>query len=227
MLYKIYIILKKMFNILVLSLICMMAFNSANSAYSSSHRYAPQYDYGGGAYAGAGAGAGAFSGVGGFDPFTFVFGNQNEDETFSNTFAQSTDDAFAKAEASLLPDDDPFQQVFANNLAVQDQIRNSILAQNAYYANRAGSRHRRPSGYASYAGGAVSVGPNGVHHVTFVHPSNPNSPNVDTRGHRGNGGYFGISSSAYSTNVNGKHHGGSQTLINDNGKVTAHRTHNT
>ncbi|XP_055389353.1 uncharacterized protein LOC129618561 isoform X5 [Condylostylus longicornis] len=195
--YKI-LSVSKMFNILVLSLICMMAFNSANSAYSSSHRYAPQYDYGGGAYAGAGAGAGAFSGVGGFDPFTFVFGNQN-----------------------------PFQQVFANNLAVQDQIRNSILAQNAYYANRAGSRHRRPSGYASYAGGAVSVGPNGVHHVTFVHPSNPNSPNVDTRGHRGNGGYFGISSSAYSTNVNGKHHGGSQTLINDNGKVTAHRTHNT
>ncbi|XP_055389348.1 uncharacterized protein LOC129618561 isoform X3 [Condylostylus longicornis] len=217
--YKI-LSVSKMFNILVLSLICMMAFNSANSAYSSSHRYAPQYDYGGGAYAGAGAGAGAFSGVGGFDPFTFVFGNQN-------LLPVRSRQAPVRRVSKLKKKSRPFQQVFANNLAVQDQIRNSILAQNAYYANRAGSRHRRPSGYASYAGGAVSVGPNGVHHVTFVHPSNPNSPNVDTRGHRGNGGYFGISSSAYSTNVNGKHHGGSQTLINDNGKVTAHRTHNT
>jgi len=259
----------------VFGLICIIAFGTANSAYSSSGSksssggtryrpvaYAPSYGYGyaddgygdgyGGSYGGgygdgygdgyvgsfAGSGNG-FPGV--FDPFTFAFDHQNG-ETYTDTKVLTTDDAFAKAEASLLPDDVAIQNqiaaVHANNLLFQDQLTASILGQQAYLANQAagasryGNRRGKP-GHVSFVGGSVSSGPNGVRHTTFVYPPNAKSPNVISRvggvssgGVVGGGpGFVGFSSSGFSTNVNGKHQGGSLTLVNNNGKVTGYRTH--
>ncbi|XP_075969685.1 uncharacterized protein LOC142972442 isoform X2 [Anticarsia gemmatalis] len=84
---------------------------------------------------------------------------------------------------------------------------------------------------SAFAGAAA--GPGFRHQVAAINPANPNSPNVNRISHysdtnQGNpGGYYAVSSKSYasSSNVNGQpiSHRGSETVVNDNGKVTKYK----
>ncbi|XP_055644022.1 uncharacterized protein LOC129780107 isoform X2 [Toxorhynchites rutilus septentrionalis] len=132
--------------------------------------------------------------------------------------------------------------LYQQQLAHQNALFNTIRQQqNAFAANAAGAA-AGAAGSAegahvgggsadlggNYAGASASYGPEGFQQTAHIFPTNPESPNVNTRfgGEgipQGGSGFVGVSSFSSSTNLNGQTHREAVTSVNDNGKVTTYR----
>ncbi|KAI8119416.1 hypothetical protein CVS40_9189 [Lucilia cuprina] len=134
----------------------------------------------------------------------------------------SMGDATVMADASNMPNDIPDydDQIRRQQAAFFDNIRH----QNQYsYKGGKGNRYA-----PNYSAAAASIGPGGGYQTAFISPENPAIPNVSNRfGSTSPGGYKGVSVSSYSSSsdINGKKtsNRGSQTTINDNGRITTYK----
>ncbi|XP_037809500.1 uncharacterized protein LOC119602188 isoform X2 [Lucilia sericata] len=124
-------------------------------------------------------------------------------------------------------------QILAQQAATQNQIRRQQAAffDNIRHQNHYSYKGGKGNRYApNYSAAAASIGPGGGYQTAFISPENPAIPNVSNRfGSTSPGGYKGVSVSSYSSSsdINGKKtsNRGSQTTINDNGRITTYKVH--
>ncbi|XP_023291462.2 uncharacterized protein LOC111675001 isoform X2 [Lucilia cuprina] len=122
-------------------------------------------------------------------------------------------------------------QILAQQAATQNQIRRQQAAffDNIRHQNQYSYKGGKGNRYApNYSAAAASIGPGGGYQTAFISPENPAIPNVINRfGSTSPGGYKGVSVSSYSSSsdINGKKtsNRGSQTTINDNGRITTYK----